>query len=98
MSGEKEYEVNVWMIAKVDTKHQGCFFVRIHDGYKINAIIKKIKTTCDIEELKFENIEIIEPSEMVLKHFNYDEVWCATGDVLLIYKNGDIIGVERATN
>ena len=98
MNGEKEYEVNVWMIAKVETAHQGCFFARIHDGYKVNAIIKKIKTTCDIQDLEVDHIEIIEPSEMVLRAFNYDEVWCGTGDVLLVYKNGKIIGVDRVSD
>lgn len=90
-----DYVVNVMQIAKIVTKNQGTFFVRMHDGFKVNEIIRKAEYICDIERIHYEHIEIIEPSEEVLAGFMYDEVWCGTGDVVIKYRNKKVVSVER---
>lgn len=97
MKGDKEYRVNLMLTAKVVTKCQGIFFVRVHDGFKIYEIIKKIETVCGIGKIEWEHIELIEPTIGCLSIFAYDEVYCGTGDVLLKYKNGKIVGVDRVS-
>ena len=95
---DANYDINVMMLAKIVTKEQGIFFVRIHDGFKVLEIVKKTEYICDIEKIRYEHIEIIEPSENLLAGFAYDEVYCGTGDVLLCYKGGKIIGVDRVSD
>lgn len=98
MNADNNYRVSLMMMAKVETKCQGVFFLRVHDGYKIYEIIEKIKTICGMENVEWEHIALIEPTESIMSIFAYDEVYCGTGDVLLKYKNGKIIGVDRVSD
>lgn len=93
-----DYEVNEMVVVKVVTKEQGIFFSLIHDGFRLNAIPIWIKNICGMERLEWEHIEIIHADSPLLEGLIYGEVWCGTGDVLIRYRDGKVVGVDRVSD